>query len=324
MAFASVLSLQCASAGRALGADTHASEAARAEALFAEGRKLMAAGNYAAACPKLADSQALDPAPGTALNVAFCYEGAGQLASAWAAYKTAQALAENTGQKNRAAAARSKASQLEPKLSRMVIAVPPASRAAGLDIKCDGDAVKAPEWGVAIPRDGGEHRVDATAPGKKPWSTRVTLGPSGQTIQVDVPELEDEPAPAPVATSQEVPEAAHPAPPAFADEPHAAASPGRNQRIAAVVVGGAGIVGMGVGGTLGLVAKSHDDTAAGESGIARHQDSLSAVSQGTVATVVVCVGAAVAVTGVVLWLTAPRAPVAVGASGSQLLLRGTF
>jgi hypothetical protein len=60
----------------------------RAASLFAEGRRLMAAEDYAAACPKLAESQALDPAPDTAFDLGVCYQRASQ-----SAFKAAHDLA---------------------------------------------------------------------------------------------------------------------------------------------------------------------------------------------------------------------------------------
>jgi hypothetical protein len=66
-------------------------DAARAAALFAEGRQLMAAGDYATACPKLAESQALEPAADTALDLGICYQNASQ-----AAFKVAHDLARST------------------------------------------------------------------------------------------------------------------------------------------------------------------------------------------------------------------------------------
>jgi len=63
-------------------------DAVRAASLFAEGRKSMAAEDYAAACPKLAESQALAPAPDTAWDLGICYEKASQ-----AAFRAAHELA---------------------------------------------------------------------------------------------------------------------------------------------------------------------------------------------------------------------------------------
>ena len=51
-----------------------------AEALFDEGRNLVAAGKIAEACPKFADSQRLDPSPSTLLNLASCWEKLGRTA----------------------------------------------------------------------------------------------------------------------------------------------------------------------------------------------------------------------------------------------------
>ena len=53
---------------------TQASDVARADLAFREGRALLTEGNYDAACPKLEESQRLDPALGTLVNLAVCYE----------------------------------------------------------------------------------------------------------------------------------------------------------------------------------------------------------------------------------------------------------
>jgi hypothetical protein len=84
----------------------------RAAALFAEGRRLMAAEEYAAACPKLAESQALDPAPDTAFDLGICYQKASQ-----AAFKVAHDLARPPEQGGGAVSAPSRASAPEVEAS---------------------------------------------------------------------------------------------------------------------------------------------------------------------------------------------------------------
>jgi tetratricopeptide (TPR) repeat protein len=176
-------------------------DAAEAQVLFEEGRRLMAAGDLASACPKFAASQEREPASGTALNLGVCYEKAGKLASAWAAFETAEALAASAGQKDRMSAAKKKAAQLASIVSRLTISVPAASAVAGLQVRRDGDLLEAAEWGVSTPRDGGGHDVEATAPGKKPWTRHVELQPRGQSLTVEIPVLEDAPVPAPAAVA---------------------------------------------------------------------------------------------------------------------------
>src|SRR5687768_6154338 len=79
---------------------------ATAEALFAEGRRLMSSGDFKTACPKFAASQKLDPGLGTSLNLADCYEKSGKTASAWAEFRDAAAAAHRVGSKDREQVAR--------------------------------------------------------------------------------------------------------------------------------------------------------------------------------------------------------------------------
>ena len=64
-------------------------DAAAADALFQKGREAADKGDFATAAAKFAESQRLDPAPGTLLNLADCEEHLGQTASAWEHYKRA-------------------------------------------------------------------------------------------------------------------------------------------------------------------------------------------------------------------------------------------
>jgi hypothetical protein len=323
-------------------------DAARAEAMFAEGRRLMSAGDYAAACPKFADSQSLDPAPGTALNLAICYEKAGKLASAWAAFKTAQASAGSAGQRDRAAVAKKKSAGLEARVSRLTIAVPAASQAPGLEIRCDQEPVREAEWGVAVPRDGGGHDVQASAPGKMPWTTHVELKESGQRAEVEVPRLEDAPsAPVGVVAQGGAPPVASEAPPTA---PTAAltGAPGETpehhgqaQRVVGLAIGGLGVAGVALGSVAGLLASSKYNDAkikCGPSapvcgpGTADAANSLhdTAVSWATVSTTAFIAGGVALAAGVVLFVTAPKDDtgrvVGIGpaSQGTGLSVAGTF
>jgi len=70
-----------------------AADKATAETLFDEGRRLLVQNKLPEACSKFAESQRLDPAIGTQLNLGDCYERTGRLASAWAQFREASAAA---------------------------------------------------------------------------------------------------------------------------------------------------------------------------------------------------------------------------------------
>ena len=117
-----------------------AQEQAAAEALFQDARQLMQDGKFAEACPKLVDSDKLDPAVGTLLYLGECYEKNGQTASAWATFQAAAEAAHKAAQPERARVASDRASALFGKLSKITITVAAARRAPGLEVKRDGVA----------------------------------------------------------------------------------------------------------------------------------------------------------------------------------------
>src|SRR5512138_3647032 len=99
--------------------DAHAQPAdntALAEQLFNEGRELGKANNWAAACPKFEASLRYDPAVGTRLNLATCYEKVNKPASAWGQYREAADVAAKQGDTKRRDFAQKAAAALEPRL----------------------------------------------------------------------------------------------------------------------------------------------------------------------------------------------------------------
>jgi hypothetical protein len=167
------------------------SDRAVAEELFRQGQSLMQAQRFAEACPKLAESQRLDPGTGTLLNLGVCHEREGKLASAWAEYNDVLTLAQRDGREDRVAYAKERIAAVEPRLSRLKIELSPGSDVPTLEVKLDGHVVGRPTLGVALPVDPGVHRVAASASGKRPWETSVTIPTGPIEIVVALPALTD-------------------------------------------------------------------------------------------------------------------------------------
>ncbi len=167
-------------AGEARGADT-----ATAQVLFDEAKKLMAAGKHAEACPKLEESQKLDPGVGTQYNLASCYEQIGRVASAWSLFIEVAATSKAAGQPEREKVARQRAAALEPKLTRLAVNAP-ANAPADLKVTRDGQPIGQAQWGTAVPVDPGKHTVTAQVPGRVPFTATVELTEPGATTAVDI------------------------------------------------------------------------------------------------------------------------------------------
>ena len=170
-----------------------AAQSADAEALFREGRKLIKAGKVAAGCEKLDASERIETSVGTLLNLGDCREKTGKLASAWAAFKKAEAVAKRSGNDDkRQAEAKRRADRLEPQLSMLTIQV--ERRVDGLVVKRGETVLEDGAWNSAVPVDPGTYVISAEAPGYKPWRTDLTVLHKTKRV-VAVPMLEKLPPP---------------------------------------------------------------------------------------------------------------------------------
>jgi hypothetical protein len=292
-------------------AENRGGDKTTAEALFAEGRRLMSIGKYADACPKLEASLKLDSGVGTMLNLAECYEKNGQTASAWTEFREAASAARDAGSKDRSDLARARAAALEPKLSRLTITVPKGQLC---DVTRDGALVESAAFGTPVPIDPGKHVISVSAPGKRKWATSVEVMTSAQ-VSVDVPVLADEQQSVGVDTAK---------------------PSGSSQRTLAITAGVIGIVGVGAGSVFALKASSTWSdakdkctpypTACGPEATSLSQDAKSAANTATIAFAIGAVGLA---GGAILWFTAPKQgegepKAALGIAPNRVVLSGRF
>jgi len=304
--------LACAASFPCVALAQSADNKVAAEALFDEARKLVSDGKYAAACAKFEQSQRLDPGIGTLLYLADCYEKAGRFASAWATFREGASQAKAAGQTDRASAGEARAAALEGRLSRLKLEVAPQNGTReGFVLRRGGNPVAKDLFGVAVPVDGAEWLVEASAPGAKPWSKKVVVRAEGDSVTLDVPALETEsgaPAPAPVEPPAPAPVVPAPAPgPAPRDD----APAGETQRTLGLVVGGVGLVGIGFGTYFGLraISKNSDAKELCDGAVCRDPRGVDLTDEAreaaTISNITFGVGLAALVGGSVLYLTAP-------------------
>jgi serine/threonine-protein kinase len=291
----------------ALAPDAHA-EASKADQraaqkLFDEGLDLLEHDHAAEACPKLEESQRLDPGMGTAFRLGECYAATGRLVRAAQLYREVAAEAKAAKSAAREQVATERADEVAARTPKLVVELTDAARVPGLSVRVDDAALEPAQLGNPMPLDPGDHEVSASAPGFVSWSSRVHLAPRGEA-HVPIPALAAEPrAEAPHAAPEPV------APPPPASPP----SSFGGQRVAALAVAGLGVAGVAVGTVFGLQAKSKwNDTLGRCQGGATDKCDATGVSLGgdaktaaTISTVSFVAGGVGLAGALVLWLTAP-------------------
>ena len=266
-----------------------------AEALFDDGRRLMHAGHFDEACPKLKRSQEIDPGLGTLVNLGLCYEKSGRTTSAWLVFRGAASQAASSQDDERERYAREHADALEPVLARLVLLV----SSDGTRVWRDGADVPRAMWGVDTLVDPGEHVIDATAEGRRPWHGRV-VAVARQSVPVLVPELD--------------PASPSPTPPRAALVPRPDVPPpgaGAWHRPVAIAAGSLGLGALAFGVIAGLVGISkYDESSHHCRGQACSDVGLSlrdqALTLADVATVSLVTGGVLLAGGVLAWVSAPR------------------
>ncbi|MBI4699923.1 MAG: PEGA domain-containing protein [Deltaproteobacteria bacterium] len=247
----------------AVAPPARADDQATARQLFDQGKALLEQGKFDAACPALEASVRLYPGSvGGWAKLAECHERQGKLATASREYVQAQGVAREAGDAERERMAGDKVAALEPRLSTLSIDRA-GSLPAGVRVVLDGDERDAAALGQPVAVDGGEHRIEVSAPGYRSWATTVTVQPERDVVTVPVPALEKiagegaatPPAERPVAAKPATPPAgqpgpAAPAPPAKPDEGagEPAAEPSRLPAYLLFGLAGASVaVGTGLG-----------------------------------------------------------------------------
>lgn len=302
MKFGAVVLTLCALSGGALAQP--GGNSVLAEQLFAQGRDLAKAGDWAAACPKFEASLRYDATLGTKLNLATCYENVGKLASAWGLFREAADNATKANDPKRHDYAANKAAQLEPRLPRVTI-VAPSPMPDGFSVTRNGTAIDNAALGASLYVDPGELAIVATAPGYEKYSTTATLKEK-DTTTVTIPALErSKEAPPPPTTTT----------PVVAEHPVEAPPPSKTRKHVALGIGIAGVAVMGAGFVFGYKASSNfsdakkvcpDLECASPDDYARGDALVSdARRDGNIANIMIGVGGAAAVTAVVLWVTSP-------------------
>jgi hypothetical protein len=151
---------------------TDAARGAAAEALFESGHDAMSEGDYDTACARFAESNRLDPAVGSLLNLAACEEKRGRFATSWQLFK--RVMNDLPPGDDRYPIAQRRASALRPRVPHVTLKL--ASDAPKQTTVKYGEVVLGQaSFDVPLPLDPGEHKLLVWAPEREPRSYTVVL-----------------------------------------------------------------------------------------------------------------------------------------------------
>lgn len=316
-----------------------------AERLFELASGEMDKGQFATACPKLEQSTKLVPdAGGAQILLAECYEKTGKLASAWRRYRIVRDLPVVPDKAYRQTTAASKLAEIEPKLARLTLHMPPDLRALdGLTMELDGVLLAQNEWDKTIPVDKGEHTIELSAIGYKSRTLTLSIAADGLVPRLDLPMLTTSEtqavSPMPSSSPLAAPGASLPTSPPAAERSKAPGFVIGGVGLAAAVAGGA-LMGIALGVPEDIRSKQSNppcrrDPQPGEAAVCTdlRAQAQSGSAIGNAGIGLVAGGGVLLVAGV-LWLAIPSKKAAgtkashvlpvIGRDGGGLVLTGSF
>lgn len=149
-----------------------AGDPALAEALFREGRAALQRGDAREAAAKLEESQRLDPAPGTLLNLALAEEKLGRLADAW---EHARAAGDQLDASDpRRAIARDLHADLDRRVPRITLRIP-SGLPQDTRVVFGGTELRDAALNIPMPVDPGTHTIVVRAPGRSDAKVSVVV-----------------------------------------------------------------------------------------------------------------------------------------------------
>ena len=303
-------------------------EAARA--LYKEARELRRQGKLREATDKALEAYRTAATPVTALEAGELLVEAGRLVEARDLVRAVALLPVSPRESDKGRDARAQAAALAGQLDMRIPKIAFADRPPAVQLLLDGRPIPPTDATAWQGLDPGAHTLVVRADDRQCTAINLVLS-EGEERTIDLhaaasacrPEPPPPPPPPiPRATATVLPPPPPPPPPP-APAPAGGISP---WRLGGAAVGAAGVVALGVGGYVALRAKSDYDAVAAEcpaAGCDQHgYDARNgARSRADVASIVMGVGAAAVVGGVLLWVLEPahdRPGVAVGPGGVSL------